>query len=218
MCSSVPLGLEQMLLANQPRCQTSSCQSHRLYLSDSPIHFDTRSDDETEKKVELASVATALARNDLPVPGGPYSKMPFQGVRLPNNLFGRKQKKSRTKWVSNGRRSCGHRFIHWFPWIDQLPVKRWGNLMGRMTASFNDSLAASNPATSDHFTLGFSVRIAEVRAPLSFLVSASSSSSSSLSFFLQQPSGYKSVHPCEHKIGIHSQSTSRVMFAGAIEA
>jgi len=36
-----------------------------------------------EKKVELASVATALARYDLPVPGGPYSKIPFHGVRLP---------------------------------------------------------------------------------------------------------------------------------------
>lgn len=31
--------------------------------SDSPSHFDTRSEDDTEKKVELfASVATALAR------------------------------------------------------------------------------------------------------------------------------------------------------------
>lgn len=39
--------------------------------SDSPNHFDTKSDDDTEKKVELlASVATALAKYDLPVPGG----------------------------------------------------------------------------------------------------------------------------------------------------
>jgi hypothetical protein len=43
----------------------------RTSFSDSPSHFDTKSDDETEKKVELfASVATALARYDLPVPGG----------------------------------------------------------------------------------------------------------------------------------------------------
>ena len=41
------------------------------YLSDSPIHLETKSEEETEKKVELASVATALAKNDLPVPGGP---------------------------------------------------------------------------------------------------------------------------------------------------
>jgi hypothetical protein len=41
------------------------------YFSDSPSHLDTRSDEETEKNVELlASVATALARNDFPVPGG----------------------------------------------------------------------------------------------------------------------------------------------------
>lgn len=39
--------------------------------SDSPSHFDTKSDEETEKNVELfASVATALAKYDLPVPGG----------------------------------------------------------------------------------------------------------------------------------------------------
>lgn len=45
-----------------------------------------RSEEETEKNVELlASVATALARYDFPVPGGPNSKMPLQGVRLPGN-------------------------------------------------------------------------------------------------------------------------------------
>ena len=42
-----------------------------LYLSLSPSHLDTRSDEETDIKVELfASVATAFARYDLPVPGG----------------------------------------------------------------------------------------------------------------------------------------------------
>jgi len=35
------------------------------------------------KKVESASVATALARNDFPVPGGPYNNIPFQGLRFP---------------------------------------------------------------------------------------------------------------------------------------
>ena len=40
--------------------------------SDSPSHLDTRSELEMDKKVELfASVATALARYDLSVPGGP---------------------------------------------------------------------------------------------------------------------------------------------------
>jgi hypothetical protein len=42
----------------------------RTNLSDSPCHFDTKSADDTEKNVESASVATALARYDLPVPGG----------------------------------------------------------------------------------------------------------------------------------------------------
>lgn len=37
-----------------------------------------------EKKVELlASVATALARYDFPVPGGPNRRIPRQGVRFP---------------------------------------------------------------------------------------------------------------------------------------
>lgn len=49
-----------------------------------------RSEEETEKKVELlASVATALARYDFPVPGGPNSRMPLHGVRLPENTESR---------------------------------------------------------------------------------------------------------------------------------
>ena len=47
-------------------------KSARISFSDSPTHFETRSDVDTVKKVELlASVAVAFARNDLPVPGGP---------------------------------------------------------------------------------------------------------------------------------------------------
>ena len=48
-------------------CRTRGGQA---YCSLSPIHLDTRSDDETDMNVALASVASALARNDLPVPGG----------------------------------------------------------------------------------------------------------------------------------------------------
>jgi hypothetical protein len=40
------------------------------HFSLSPCHLDTRLDDDTAKNVESASVATALARYDLPVPGG----------------------------------------------------------------------------------------------------------------------------------------------------
>lgn len=55
------------------------------YFSLSPSHLDTRSEEEMEKKVELlASVATALARKDFPVPGGPKRRIPRQGVRLPD--------------------------------------------------------------------------------------------------------------------------------------
>lgn len=58
-------------------------KNSKLYLSDSPIHLLTRSEELTLKNVLLASVATALAKYDFPVPGGPYSSIPFQGVRFP---------------------------------------------------------------------------------------------------------------------------------------
>ena len=49
----------------------SQVKERGAYFSLSPSHLETRSEEETEKKVELlASVATALARYDLPVPGG----------------------------------------------------------------------------------------------------------------------------------------------------
>ena len=58
----------------------------KTYFSLSPSHLDMRSEEDTEKKVELlASVATALARYDFPVPGGPNSRMPLHGVRFPGN-------------------------------------------------------------------------------------------------------------------------------------
>lgn len=61
--SSMKMMLGLCCLANSNRFLTS--------FSDSPSHLDTRSDEETEKKVELlASVATAFARYDFPVPGG----------------------------------------------------------------------------------------------------------------------------------------------------
>lgn len=101
----------------------SGISTHR---SLSPIHLLTRSLLETEKKVLFASVATAFARKLFPVPGGPYNRIPRQGVRL--------------------------------------PVKRCGNLMGRMTASLSDSLAPSRPATSSQRTFGVSDKMAPVMA------------------------------------------------------
>lgn len=52
-------------------CWRANSNKLRTSFSDSPSHFETKSEEETEKKVELlASVATALAKYDLPVPGG----------------------------------------------------------------------------------------------------------------------------------------------------
>lgn len=44
--------------------------------------------------------------------------------------------------------------------VQIVPVNKCGNLIGKMTASFSASLAESNPATSDHCTLGFSITMA----------------------------------------------------------
>ena len=54
---------------NNSFCSRAISKRLRTSLSLSPCHFDTRSEDETEKKTESASVATALARYDFPVPG-----------------------------------------------------------------------------------------------------------------------------------------------------
>lgn len=68
----------------------------------------------------------------------------------------------------------------------RLPVKRCGNLIGRMTASFSASFAPSKPATSDHLIFGFSTTIAPSNFDWSFFFSGSSPSES-LSLFLSFP-------------------------------
>lgn len=60
-------GSAKAMLVRGRACETDLC----AYRSDSPIHLLTKSDELTEKKVLFASVATALARYDFPVPGGP---------------------------------------------------------------------------------------------------------------------------------------------------
>lgn len=97
-----------------------------------------------------------------------------------------------------------------WPWVDELtpynkiplqatrlPVNRWGNLIGRMTASFRASFAPSKPATSAHFTFGFSTTMAPSSLPWSFFFSGSSPSES-LSLFLSFPplkfSGLQNLH------------------------
>mmetsp|Transcript_20418 Transcript_20418/g.50048 ORF Transcript_20418/g.50048 Transcript_20418/m.50048 type:complete len:283 (-) Transcript_20418:280-1128(-) len=56
--------------------------------SDSPCHLEIKSALLTEKNVESASVATALAKKDLPVPGGPNNRIPLNGRRSPTNNCG----------------------------------------------------------------------------------------------------------------------------------
>jgi hypothetical protein len=59
-----------------------------MSLSLSPTNFETKSEQDTEKKVPSASVAHALARKVLPVPGGPYIRIPFHGLRDPQKIWG----------------------------------------------------------------------------------------------------------------------------------
>ena len=60
-------------------CRASS-NNVLINFSLSPTYLETKSAEETEKNVESASVATAFAKYDLPVPGGPYNRIPFHGV------------------------------------------------------------------------------------------------------------------------------------------
>ena len=62
-------------------------QGHQDYngTSLSPLHLETIDEADMLKNVVLHSVATALASNVFPVPGGPYNNIPFQGVRIPVN-------------------------------------------------------------------------------------------------------------------------------------
>jgi hypothetical protein len=54
----------------------------------SPTYLLIRSLELIEKKVLFTSEAHAFAKKVLPVPGGPYNKMPFQGLRLPRKICG----------------------------------------------------------------------------------------------------------------------------------
>ncbi|KAH3663659.1 hypothetical protein OGAPHI_005060 [Ogataea philodendri] len=60
--------------------------------SDSPYHILNSSGPLTEMKLADTSVATALAKRVLPVPGGPKNKTPFDGER-PNLVF------TQCRWV-----------------------------------------------------------------------------------------------------------------------
>mmetsp|Transcript_12141 Transcript_12141/g.21592 ORF Transcript_12141/g.21592 Transcript_12141/m.21592 type:complete len:261 (-) Transcript_12141:158-940(-) len=82
--------MESISSINMIACSSARESSNSVLtsFSDSPCHLDTRSDDEIAKNLASASVATAFARYDLPVPGGPYRRIPFHGLRLPTNNCG----------------------------------------------------------------------------------------------------------------------------------
>lgn len=55
----------------------------RTNFSLSPLHFDASEAADTLKNVVLPIVASAFASIVFPVPGGPKSMMPLQGLRIP---------------------------------------------------------------------------------------------------------------------------------------
>lgn len=74
-------------ILSDPTIKNHTSNKTLINFSESPLHLDTTLDAEMLKKVVLHSVATALASMVLPVPGGPYNKIPFQGFKRPvNNL------------------------------------------------------------------------------------------------------------------------------------
>ena len=64
--------------------------NYLMSLSDSPTYLEIRSDELTEMKVPSHSVAHAFAKNVLPVPGGPYRRIPIQGFLAPLNKSGKR--------------------------------------------------------------------------------------------------------------------------------
>jgi hypothetical protein len=66
-------------------CLRASLKSRRMRAAPRPANISTNDDADCAKNFAFASFATALARRVLPVPGGPWSRMPF-GTRAPSFL------------------------------------------------------------------------------------------------------------------------------------
>lgn len=60
--------------------------NYLINFSDSPTYLEIKSAEEMEKKVASHSVAQAFAKYVLPVPGGPYNNIPFQGYLTPSKI------------------------------------------------------------------------------------------------------------------------------------
>mmetsp|Transcript_128596 Transcript_128596/g.191604 ORF Transcript_128596/g.191604 Transcript_128596/m.191604 type:complete len:262 (+) Transcript_128596:462-1247(+) len=78
------------MMALPPSDSLASSNRFRTSFSDSPCHLEIKSALLTEKNVESASVATALARYDFPVPGGPNNRIPLKGRRFPVKSCGKR--------------------------------------------------------------------------------------------------------------------------------
>ena len=66
----------------------SAANAKRHFISFSPIHLEVKVEALQLKKVDLHSVAIAFANIVLPLPGGPYNKIPLDGDSKPLKISG----------------------------------------------------------------------------------------------------------------------------------
>ncbi len=69
----------------------AASNKHLTKFSLSPLYLETRVDAEQLKHVQHFNPATAFARRDFPVPGGPNSTQPFHSWLIPRNSSGVQQ-------------------------------------------------------------------------------------------------------------------------------
>lgn len=63
------------------RAARARAKTRRTFASDSPMYMFSNSGPFTEKKFSAQDVATAFASRVLPVPGGPYNRMPVPPLK-----------------------------------------------------------------------------------------------------------------------------------------
>ena len=71
--------------------------------SNSPANISTKSEPAMERKGTLASEAVALASNVFPVPGGPYSKAPWEGEEGEEGVEGEEGRGERRERREDGQ-------------------------------------------------------------------------------------------------------------------
>ena len=100
-------------------CLRASSKRRRIRAAPRPANISTNDDADWLKNCAPDSWATALARSVLPVPGGPWSRMPL-GTRAPRrtNSFGvrRNSTTSRSSALASSTPAISSQPISWLAW------------------------------------------------------------------------------------------------------